>query len=125
MVSDPVRYDRLSGRWFVLGIDGFDEQQDSPRGRLRSDDHDQSSFTFYSFNIGTRPRGRVVFCDYPGLGIDANALHRLQHVHVQLPHERLRHPEIERLSGGPMVVTGFSNIGSWLPPGPTPPRRRQ
>lgn len=75
-VSDPhVRYDRLSGRWFVVGIN----LQAAPNKVVIAVSSGSTitgtgSFTFYSFlqNVGGATSG---FADYPTLGVDKFALY--------------------------------------------------
>lgn len=75
-VSDPhVRYDRLTGRWFIVGIN----LQAAPNLVVLavssgSTITNSSSFTLYSFavNTGGATSG---FGDYPTLGVDNSALY--------------------------------------------------
>ncbi len=80
-VSDPrVRYDRLTGRWFVIMID-----VPSPRRNNKiliavsngSEITDTTSFTFFSFqqNAASPTGDANRFADYPTLGIDRLALY--------------------------------------------------
>lgn len=79
--SDPhVRYDRLSGRWFIVII----TVNNTPNNVLiavsnTSTITNTSSFTFYKFQfdiVGTTPNSDTGgFADYPTLGVDANALY--------------------------------------------------
>jgi hypothetical protein len=80
-VSDPhVRYDRLSGRWFISEIN---VASTSNRVLIAvssgSAITDSSSFTFYQFQhdtVGTTPNlDTGGFADYDTLGVDANALY--------------------------------------------------
>ncbi|HEX2570285.1 MAG TPA: hypothetical protein VH877_12050, partial [Polyangia bacterium] len=83
--SDPrVRYDRLSGRWFITVIT-FDNVATEPANRVLiavssgATITGSTSFTFFQFvqdQVGTTPNadtGR--FLDYDTLGIDNNALY--------------------------------------------------
>lgn len=125
-VSDPqVRYDRLSGRWFVLAIDLASTNNKillavSSGPTITN----QASFTFYQFSIGTpAPADASCFCDYPGFGIDANALYTGCNMFRCSFHTSafvIRKSSV--LSGGPIVVTGFPNIGSSGSAGPYAPR---
>jgi hypothetical protein len=79
VTTDPrVRYDRLSGRWFVAMIDIHDAPN---RVLLAVSSGDTitsaSSFTFFQFRQDTPlPAGDPsCFSDYETLGIDANALY--------------------------------------------------
>ena len=125
-VSDPqVRYDRLSGRWFVLAIDLASTNNKillavSSGSVIAS----TASFTFYSFNIGTpAPADAGCFCDYPGVGVDANAIYTGCNMFTCSFHTSafvIRKSSV--LSGGPIVVTGFPNIGNSGAAGPYAPR---
>ncbi|MBI5021660.1 MAG: putative Ig domain-containing protein [Ignavibacteriales bacterium] len=81
-VTDPhVRYDRISGRWFVVIIN----MPSSGANRVLiavssgSTITNTSSFTFFQFQndqVGTIPNVDTGgFADYPTLGVDANALY--------------------------------------------------
>jgi hypothetical protein len=125
-VSDPqVRYDRLSGRWFVLGIT-LESSNNKIVLAVSSGPTITSaaSFTFYQFNIGTpAPADAGCFCDYPGFGIDANALYTGCNMFTCSFHTSafvIRKSSV--LSGGPIVVTGFPNIGNASFAGPYAPR---
>jgi len=125
-VSDPqVRYDRLSARWFVLAID-LAATNNKILLAVSSGPTitNQSSFTFYSFNIGTpAPSDAGCFCDYPGMGVDANAIYTGCNMFTCASHQSafvIRKSSV--LSGGPMVVTGFPNIASPSIAGPYSPR---
>src|SRR5262245_1384640 len=125
-VSDPqVRYDRLSGRWFVLGIT-LESTNNKIVLAVSSGPTitNAASFTFYSFNIGTpAPADAGCFCDYPGFGIDANALYTGCNMFTCSFHTSafvIRKSSV--LSGGPIVVTGFPNIGNSSFAGPYAPR---
>ncbi len=81
--SDPhIRYDRLSGRWFVVMIDVPGSATALPNRVLLAVSSgntvtSSSSFTFFYFQHDTvSPAGDTGnFADYPTLGIDANALY--------------------------------------------------
>jgi len=79
--SDPrIRYDRLSGRWFLLIIN-----TSTPNSMLLAVSDAASNgiitpstvFTEFAFRIDTPapPISITCFADYPTLGIDANALY--------------------------------------------------
>lgn len=74
--SDPhIRYDRLSGRWFVVAIN----LQTAPNRVMiaRSSGStitNTSSFTFFQFTAN-QPGSISGFLDYPTLGVDKNALY--------------------------------------------------
>ena len=113
--SDPmVRYDRLSGRWFVIGI-----TLEASNNRIilavssGPTITGAASFTFFQFNIGTvSPSEAGSFCDYPGFGVDANALYvgcnmfNPSHITAFV----IRKSSVT--GSPPMVVTGFPGIGA-------------
>jgi hypothetical protein len=78
MSDQQVRYDRTSGRWFVLGINVANT---SNRFCIAvssgSTITNMSSFTFFFFQQDlVAPTGNSgQFADYPSLGVDANALY--------------------------------------------------
>ncbi|HEX7880938.1 MAG TPA: Calx-beta domain-containing protein [Candidatus Eisenbacteria bacterium] len=79
--SDPrIRYDRLTGRWFLVIINVSTPNRiliavsdAASNGTLTLG----SSFTFFFINIATAPPSisNTCFADYPTLGIDNNALY--------------------------------------------------
>lgn len=78
--SDPhIRYDRLSGRWFVVIITVSTPNLVLIAVSNSSVISGTSSFTFYQFQhdlVGTTPNADTGgFADYPTLGVDANALY--------------------------------------------------
>jgi hypothetical protein len=117
-ISDPeVRYDRLSGRWFLLGITIAEAANNRIVVAVSSGPTivSQSSFTFFSFPVGTpSPSDTTSFCDYPSLGIDANALYTGCNMFTAAGAFRWTSAFVIRkssvLGGGPMVVTGFANL---------------
>ena len=118
--GDPqVRYDRLSGRWFVLSTDfGSANNQIMIAVSSGPTITGAASFTFYAFTIGTILPGDAPFiCDYPSLGVDANALYvGCNMFDASFTFYQYSSAYVIRkssvLSGGPMVVTGFSAMGS-------------
>jgi hypothetical protein len=125
-ISDPqVRYDRLSGRWFLLAI-SLESSNNKIVLAVSSGPTitGQASFTFYQFNIGTAsPSDASYFCDYPGFGIDANALYTGCNMFGATFHTSafvIRKSSVT--GGGPIVVTGFFNIGNTSSAGPYSPR---
>jgi hypothetical protein len=119
--TDPrIRYDRLSGRWFVVMIDvpvgGTQGNRVmiavSSGGTITS----TSSFTFFQFQHDTlSPAGDTGrFADYPTLGIDANALYiganlfNSSSVYTGTSAYVVRKSSL--LSGGPLVATAFRNL---------------
>src|SRR5574337_785128 len=78
--SDPhVRYDRLSGRWFVTMIDVASVNRVLIAVSNSSTITSTSSFTFFSFQhdlVGTTPNAATgLFADYDTLGVDKFALY--------------------------------------------------
>lgn len=120
--SDPrIRYDRLSGRWFIIMIDVPGESGALPNrvmiavssgGTLTS----ISNFTFFQFRHDlVSPEGDTGrFADYPTLGIDANALYI--GVNVFTPAGAFSNTtgfvvrKSSVLGGGPIVVTAFRTL---------------
>ena len=118
--GDPqVRYDRLSGRWFVLSTD-FGSANNQILLAVSSGPiiTGSASFTYYAFRIGNvLPADSALICDYPSLGVDANALYVGCNMFdgsfsaFQYPSAYvIRKSSV--LAGGPMFVTGFSNMGA-------------
>ena len=77
-ISDPhVRFDRLSGRWFVVAID-IDHNTNNYCCIAVSDGPtitSSSSFTIYYFNVSGTGGSSSDFFDYPTLGVDKNSLY--------------------------------------------------
>jgi hypothetical protein len=126
--TDPeVRYDRLSGRWFLL-IVNFAPTNNLVLLAVSSGPTvtDASSFTFFSFPVGIGGTAESAnFCDYPGLGVDANALYigcnmfgagAFQHTTGYV----VRKSSV--LGGGPIVVTPFLDLSGGVTAGPWSPR---
>jgi len=128
-ISDPeVRYDRLSGRWFVLAISIAESVNNKIVLAVSSGPTitSQSSFTFYFFNVGVpSPSDSTSFCDYPSLGVDANAVYTGCNMFASTGSFRWTSAFVVQkssvLSGGPIVVTGFGNITSGVTAGPYAP----
>ncbi len=77
-ISDPhVRYDRLSGRWFIVAIDISHNTNNyccvavSPAGDLTA----SSVFKIYYFNVSGTGGSSQDFYDYPTLGVDKYSLY--------------------------------------------------
>ncbi len=127
-ISDPqVRYDRLSGRWIFLAITVAESVNNKIVLAVSSGPtiSSQASFTFYSFSVGSAAAADATnFCDYPGFGIDANAIYT--GCNMFNPSFRWTSAYVIRkssvLSGGPIVVTGFANIATTSVAGPYSPR---
>src|SRR5437762_11203377 len=125
LTSDPrVRYDRLSGRWFVVIIDvpGF---AGSLPNRVLLAVSDSSTITastvwtyFYFQQDLVSPAGDTgKFADYPTLGIDANALYIGANIFGSRGDPNafsntsvfvVRKSSV--LGGGPIVVTAFRGL---------------
>lgn len=127
--TDPeVRYDRLSGRWFAL-IVNFAPTNNLIMLAVSSGPTitAASSFTFFSFPIDIGGSGEGSnFCDYPGFGVDANAVYvgcnmfngsgSFQHTTAYV----IRKSSV--LGAGPIVVTPFVNLTGGVSAGPFAPR---
>jgi len=132
--SDPrIRYDRLSGRWFITMIDVPGGSATQPNRIMiavssGSTITSLSNFTFFQFQhdlVGTTPNADTgLFADYPTLGIDVNALYI--GVNVFFPNAFsnttgfvIRKSSI--LGAGPIVVTPFRSLigtdGPYTPQG--------
>jgi hypothetical protein len=116
--SDPrVRYDRLSGRWFVLIINVSTPNRVllavSDNGTITA----TTVWTFFQFQQELAPPSGDSTClsDYPTLGIDANALYVgvNQFCGAGLTFNGTAAFVIRKnsvLSAGPIVVTAFRNL---------------
>ncbi len=129
--GDPqIRYDRLSGRWFLLAVDFMGNNFNNDIMLAVSSGPTitgLSSFTFYSFPISAvSPPDYPYWCDYPSLGVDANALYVGCNMYSSLGAFQyslgLVIQKSSAISGGPLVVTPFSAIGGVGLPGPFAPR---
>jgi hypothetical protein len=128
--SDPrVRYDRLSGRWFITMIDvnGTNNRiliAVSSGSTIAS----ASSFTFFDIpSDSTAPtRSTSDFADYDTLGIDANALYIGTNVFSGTGAFRGTDAYVVRkssvLGAGPLVVTVFRNLALGTGEGPFTPQ---
>ncbi len=128
--SDPrVRYDRLSGRWFITMIDvnGTDNRiliAVSSESAVTS----ASNFTFFDIpSDSTSPtRTSSDFADYDTLGIDANALYVGTNVFSGTGAFKGTDGYVVRkssvLGGGPIVVTVFRNLALGSGDGPFTPQ---
>jgi IPT/TIG domain len=128
--SDPrVRYDRLSGRWFITMID-----VNSTNNRILlavssgSTIASASSFTFFDIPSDTTAPARVTsdFADYDTLGIDAKALYIGTNVFAGTGAFKGTDGYVIRkssvLAGGPIVVTVFRNLAIGTGEGPFTPQ---
>jgi hypothetical protein len=124
-VSDPhVRYDRLSGRWFISEIDVPEPCECSNRILIAvssgSTITDSTSFTLYQFQhdlVGPTPNPDTGgFADYDTLGVDQNALYIGANIFDGSPTFNFRNVtgyvvnKASLLSGGPPVVTAFRQL---------------
>ncbi len=126
--SDPrIRYDRFSGRWFIIMIN---VPNNFNNNRLMIAVSDSGTITpstvwrFFFFNAGTN-----TFLDYPTLGIDVNALYIGGQIFINHGNDLgsskgyvVRKSSI--LGSGPIVVATFSNlinintgVGPYVPQG--------
>src|SRR5262249_49943022 len=120
--SDPrVRFDRLSGRWFLSCI-----SVDTPNRICLAVSSDAtitgtSSFTFFNFQhdlVGTTPNSDTGgLADYDTLGIDANALYVGANIFNATGKSFLgttgyvvRKSSV--LGAGPIVVTAFRQLAT-------------
>ncbi|HZN04030.1 MAG TPA: hypothetical protein VFD06_10655, partial [Candidatus Polarisedimenticolia bacterium] len=127
-LSDPnVRYDRLSGRWFLVMMN-----LETVNNRIVLAVSDgptitgSTGFTLFYFNVGIAPAEAANVCDYPGVGVDAHAVTigcnmyssagSFQHSTVYVVRKS------SLLSGGPIVVTPFVNVTGGITAGPWSPR---
>lgn len=127
--SDPqVRYDRLSGRWFlsIIDVPSSDSTHigDTPNRWLLAVSDAASSnalsggtvWTFYFIQQNTVGGGNTgEFLDYPSLGVDANALYVGGNMFVASSGAfsnctALVIRKSSVLTGGPVVVTAFRGI---------------
>jgi IPT/TIG domain len=129
VTSDPrVRYDRLSGRWFITMIDvnGTNNRillAVSSGGTIAS----ASSFTFFDIpSDSTAPtRTGSDFADYDTLGIDAKALYIGTNVFGTSGFKGTDGYVIRKssvLGAGPIVVTVFRNLALGTGDGPFTPQ---
>ena len=128
--SDPrIRYDRLSGRWFITMIDinGANNRillAVSSGSTIAS----ASSFTFFDVPSDTTSPARATsdFADYDTLGIDANALYIGTNVFASTGAFKGTDGYVIRKSSvlgqGPIVVTVFRNLAVGTGEGPFTPQ---
>ena len=130
-VSDPqIRYDRLSGRWFITGI-----TIDLPNSILIAASNGPeitaaSSFTFYHFQhdlVGTTPNADTGgFADYDSLGVDRFALYVGTNTFnsdltAYIGSTGFVVDKADLLSGA-LTVTAFRQLATASGPGPFAPR---
>ncbi len=132
--TDPnVRYDRLSGRWFLTMIDATVSTTTGATTRanriLIAVSNSASSaaltagtvWTFYQFAADA-----TLFCDYPSLGVDANALYIGGNMFTLAgafnSTKGFVIPKAPLLTGASATVWAFSNLASGAGAGPFAPR---
>jgi hypothetical protein len=120
--SDPrIRYDRLSGRWFISMIDVPTGQPNRIMLAMSSSGGIQntSTWTFFQFRhdlVGPTPNADTgFFADYPTLAIDANALYIGVNVFTSSTggFQNTTLYVIRKsslLAGGPIAVTAFRSL---------------
>ena len=119
--SDPhIRYDRLSGRWFIVMIDVPGLNGATPNRVMIAVSSGPvisatTTFAYYYFQHDTVvPAGDYgAFADYPTLGIDANALYIGDNVYTSAGFKGCSAFVIQKsslLGGGPMAVKAFRGI---------------
>jgi hypothetical protein len=129
--SDPrVRFDRLSQRWYFVIIDVTSANNRILIAVSNSATIDASSvFSFFFFNYASplpapvTPETATSFCDYPTLGIDANALYIGGNIFASsfAGNDVFVIRKSTVLSGGPLVVTAFRGIALGNGAGPFTP----
>jgi hypothetical protein len=125
-VSDPeIRYDRLSGRWFVLAVD-LQATNNKILVAVSSGPTitGVASFTFFNFRPSVSGDG-ANFCDYPSLGVDANAVYTGCNMFTSAGAFSRTSVYVIRKStllGGTLNVTGFGGVASGTVAGPYAPR---
>lgn len=131
MTSDPhIRYDRLSGRWFVVIINVANVSNRvliamSDSGVITA--NTVWSYFWFQHDLVSPAGDTGMFADYPTLGIDANALYIGANIFLNSNTFSNCSAYIIRksslISGGPIVVTAFRNlISSTTSVGPYTPQ---
>ena len=134
--SDPrIRYDRLSGRWFIIMIDVPGGTGSLPNRVMiavssSSTITNRSNFTFFQFQhdlVGvTENSDTGKFADYPTLGIDADALYIGVNVFTSTDLSNTTGFVVQKasvLAAGPITVTAFRGlISSVTSDGPFTPQ---
>jgi len=122
--SDPrIRYDRLSGRWFISMIDVPTGKANRVMLAMSSSGTitNTSSWTLFQFQhdlVGSTPNADTgYFADYPTLAIDANALYVGVNVFSNSTAGYLNTTlfviqKSSLLTNGPIVVTAFRGLVS-------------
>jgi hypothetical protein len=126
--DSQVRYDRLSGRWFVMTVDFLKPDNLVMLAVSSGPTIDLSTyFTFYSFLIDVaNPAEGSYWCDYPSMGVDANAVYIGCNMYTVAGVYQYSSAFVIRKSSvtgpGPMVVTGITGIAAPGVGGPFSPR---
>ena len=124
-VFDPrVRYDRTTGRFILVAIDGGDSAGNNNRVYVAVSDSGtisaSTTFTFFTFNQGVSGAPGA-FADYPTLGVDRNALYIGTNDFVGNSYRGSSAYVVRKssiLGGGPLVVTGFAGVNASSAAGP-------
>lgn len=126
-VSDPhVRYDRLSARWFVVGINVTTPNRVVLAVSDGATITDQTSFTFFQFQfdlVGPTPNADTNrFFDYPTFGVDRHALYIGGNVFGGGVNTTTFVVNKADLLAGTLTVTAFRQLvsagtGPWSPQG--------
>ncbi|HEU0040106.1 MAG TPA: hypothetical protein VFR76_12615, partial [Verrucomicrobiae bacterium] len=129
--SDPhVRYDRLSGRWFITMIDVATTNRVLIAVSSGPTITSSANFTFFQFRhdlVGTTPNADTgQFADYDTLGVDANALYIGVNVFNGAGTAFLGTTGFvvnkANLLGGTLTVTAFRQLASASGAGPYTPQ---
>lgn len=134
--TDPqIRYDRLSGRWFITMSDmpmASDQTRFPNRIMVAVSDSSTitmaTNWTFYFFQQNTVGGGDTLeLCDFASLGIDSNALYIGGNMYTassrsftQTTGFVVRKSSV--LTGGPIVATAFRGLAVGFGEGPFGPR---
>jgi hypothetical protein len=128
--TDPrVRYDRLSGRWFIVMVDIPSSKKNNhvllavSSGSVISSG---SSFTFFAFQQNSvSPTGdNNLFADYPTLGIDSHALYIGANMFSSSSFSGTTGFVVNKtnLVGGSLTVAAFRRLATATQSGPYTPQ---
>lgn len=128
--SDPrVRYDRLTGRWFLCIINVAGSNNRVLLAVSSGSNPDTSTWAFYFFNLQSGGGGAADnggFFDYPTLGVDNNALYIGGNVFIGASGFTGSTGFVVRkstvLTGGSIVVTAFRQLCTATANGPYTPQ---
>ncbi|MBX7245166.1 MAG: hypothetical protein K1X53_06685 [Candidatus Sumerlaeaceae bacterium] len=126
--SDPrIRYDRITGRWFIIIINVSTPNRVLIAVSSESTITSSSNFTFFYFDDTYLSSGSPCLGDYPTLGVDVNALYiginqfANGSTFAGMSVYVVRKSSV--LGAGPIVVTAFDNItGTTTGAGPYTPQ---